>query len=247
MKEKKQFGLIGRDIDYSFSRKYFTKKFNSIETLSNYEYINFDIETVEEVNSIFKQKNIYGLNVTIPYKESIIMYLDDLDSLAFEIGSVNTICYQDQKKIGYNTDIIGFEKALDINGIDGLKSVVILGSGGASKTVKYYCKKNNIPYKIVSRKKNKDYLSYNDLNKNILSDSVLIVNCTPLGTYPNINSSPNLPYDIISDKSIFFDLVYNPKETLFMKKGKEIGCLTINGYQMLKFQAEESWNLWHRK
>ena len=189
MKEKKQFGLIGRNIDYSFSRNYFTKKFSAIETLSNYEYVNFDIESVEEVTSIFKQKNIYGLNVTIPYKESIIKYLDELDNIAFEIGSVNTICYEDKK----------------------------------------------------------DYISYNDLNKKIFSDPVLIVNCTPIGTYPNVNSSPNLPYDIISDKSIFFDLVYNPEETLFMKKGNEIGCLTINGYQMLKFQAEESWNLWQRK
>ena len=246
MKEKKQFGLIGRNIDYSFSRNYFTKKFSATETLSNYEYVNFDIESVEEVTSIFKQKNIHGLNVTIPYKESIINHLDELDNIAFEIGSVNTICYEDKKKIGYNTDIIGFKKAIEINGIDGFKSVIILGSGGASKTVKYYCEKNNISYKIVSRKKNKDYISYNDLNKKILSDPALIVNCTPIGTYPNVNSSPNLPYDIISNKSIFFDLVYNPKETLFMKKGNEIGCLTINGYQMLKFQAEESWNLWQR-
>ena len=143
MKEKKQFGLIGRNIDYSFSRNYFTKKFSDIETLSNYEYVNFDIESVEEVTSIFKQKNIYGLNVTIPYKESIIKYLDELDNIAFEIGSVNTICYDDKKKIGYNTDIVGFKKTLEINRLDNFDYILILGSGGASKTVQYFCNKNN--------------------------------------------------------------------------------------------------------
>ncbi len=244
MKEIKKFGLIGRNIDYSFSRSYFTDKFNSSEKHSNCEYINFDIQSINQVNFIFSQKNLFGLNVTIPYKEDIINYLDEVDDLANEIGAVNTICFENQKKIGYNTDFTGFIKTLEINSLDNFDSVLILGSGGASKTVEYYCKKNNVSYKVVSRHKKKNYISYEEINKDLLSNSILIVNCTPVGTFPNVNFSPDLPYNLINDSSIFFDLVYNPKETLFMKKGKRIGCRTINGYQMLKFQADESWNLW---
>ena len=168
MKEIKQFGLIGRNIDYSFSRNYFKDKFNSIEKLSNYEYINFDIESIEEVNFIFSRKNLFGLNVTIPYKEDIINYLDEVDDLALEIGAVNTICFENQKKKGYNTDILGFQKTLETNSLDNFDSVLILGSGGASKTVKYFCKKNNLSYKIVSRHKKTNYLSYKDIGKDIL-------------------------------------------------------------------------------
>tara|TARA_B100000214_G_scaffold157137_1_gene112737 strand:+ start:615 stop:1364 length:750 start_codon:yes stop_codon:yes gene_type:complete len=244
LKEIKKFGLIGRNIDYSFSRSYFTDKFNSSEKHSNCEYINFDIQSINQVDFIFSQKNLFGLNVTIPYKEDIINYLDEVDDLANEIGAVNTICFENQKKIGYNTDFTGFIKTLEINSLDNFDSVLILGSGGASKTVQYYCKKNNVSYKVVSRHKKKNYISYEEINKDLLSNSILIVNCTPVGTFPNVNFSPDLPYDLINDSSIFFDLVYNPKETLFMKKGKRIGCRTINGYQMLKFQADESWNLW---
>ena len=159
MKEIKQFGLIGRNIDYSFSRNYFTDKFNSIESLSNCEYINFDIESIDEVNLVFGRKNLFGLNVTIPFKESIINYLDEVNDLAREIGAVNTICFENQKKIGYNTDIVGFKKTLEINRLDNFDYVLILGSGGASKTVQYFCNKNNLPYKIVSRHKKKNYIS----------------------------------------------------------------------------------------
>ncbi|MBL6603975.1 MAG: shikimate dehydrogenase [Flavobacteriaceae bacterium] len=242
----KRFGLIGRNIDYSFSRSYFTHKFNSSKKLSYCEYINFDIQSINKVKVVFNEKNLFGLNVTIPYKQDIINYLDEVDNLANEIGAVNTICFENQKKIGYNTDIVGFKKTLELNSLDNFDSVIILGSGGASKTVEYFCKKNNVSYKIVSRDKKKNYLSYDEINKDILSNTVLIVNCTPVGTYPNIDSSPNLPYNLINDKSIFFDLVYNPEETLFIKKGKKIGCRTINGYQMLKLQADESWNLWQK-
>jgi len=246
LKEIKRFGLIGRNIDYSFSRSYFTHKFNSSKKLSYCEYINFDIQSINKVKVVFNEKNLFGLNVTIPYKQDIINYLDEVDNLANEIGAVNTICFENQKKIGYNTDIVGFKKTLELNSLDNFDSVIILGSGGASKTVEYFCKKNNVSYKIVSRDKKKNYLSYDEINKDILSNTVLIVNCTPVGTYPNIDSSPNLPYNLINDKSIFFNLVYNPEETLFIKKGKKIGCRTINGYQMLKLQADESWNLWQK-
>lgn len=153
MKEIKRFGLIGRNIDYSFSRSYFTHKFNSSKKLSYCEYINFDIQSINKVKVVFNEKNLFGLNVTIPYKQDIINYLDEVDNLANEIGAVNTICFENQKKIGYNTDIVGFKKTLELNSLDNFDSVIILGSGGASKTVEYFCKKNNVSYKIVSRDK----------------------------------------------------------------------------------------------
>ncbi|MFL2622831.1 MAG: shikimate dehydrogenase family protein [Candidatus Marisimplicoccus sp.] len=244
MKKKKQFGLIGKDIEYSFSRNFFLEKFALDKKSHEFDYKNYDIQSIQDVDSVFVQDNICGLNVTIPYKEEIIIYLDKISNQAEEIGSVNTICFENEKKVGYNTDIFGFTESLKENKIDNIDSVLILGTGGAAKTILYFCKNNNIPYNLVSRQSTDYSLSYNDLNKNQFSKKVLIVNCTPVGTFPNINKCPELPYELVKKENIFFDLVYNPSETLFMKKGKEIGCKTLNGYEMLKFQAEMSWKLW---
>tara|TARA_B100000989_G_scaffold266810_1_gene220544 strand:- start:6895 stop:7644 length:750 start_codon:yes stop_codon:yes gene_type:complete len=244
LRDYKLYGLIGKDIEYSFSRKYFLDKFNSDINLSNCSYKNFDIKSIDQINRFINNKEIGGLNVTIPYKEEVIDYLDDISEEAKKIGAVNTICFENEKKIGYNTDIYGFSKSLEVNLINNLDSLMILGTGGAAKTIIYYCKKNKIPFNIFSRKKSNGYLSYNEIDVSFFKGKVLIVNCTPLGTYPNINSCPNLPYEFLKKDNILFDLVYNPQETLFLKKGKEIGCKTLNGYEMLKFQAEMSWNLW---
>ncbi len=244
MRHRKKFGLIGKNIEYSFSRKYFLKKFNSNTNLTGYNYKNFDIESIGLINSLISDKDLGGLNVTIPYKEEIIPYLDELSDEAKEIGAVNTICFENNKKIGYNTDIFGFTESLKVNSINNIKAMIILGTGGASKTIIYFCKKNKIPFNIVSRRSSKDYLSYRDINHTLFIGNVLIVNCTPVGTYPNINKCPNLPYNLLKKENILYDLVYNPFETLFIKKGKEMGCKTLNGYEMLKFQAEMSWNLW---
>jgi len=244
LRDKKKFGLIGRDIEYSFSRIYFLEKFNSNLDLSDYNYRNFDIESIDLIKDLIDDKDLGGLNVTIPYKIEVIEYLDEISDEAKEIGAVNTICFENGKKIGYNTDIYGFSESLKAYSVDSIDNVMILGSGGASKTVIYFCKKNNVPFKILSRKNSKDFLSYNDIDQSFFKGKVLIVNCTPVGTHPKINECPDLPYNLLNKENILFDLVYNPPETLFMKKGKEIGCKTLNGYEMLKFQAEKSWNLW---
>lgn len=244
MRNKKQFGLIGKNIEYSFSRKFFSEKFSSDNKYSNYDYTNYDIESIHDLNNVFNSKNLCGLNVTIPYKEKIISFLDKISDEAEQIGAVNTICFENGSKVGYNTDIFGFTESLKMNKIDNIDSALILGTGGAAKTIIYFCNKNNIPFNVVSRQESNLNLSYNELNEDIFKKRVLIVNCTPLGTYPDINKCPKLPYELINKENILFDLVYNPSETLFMKKGKEIGCKTLNGYQMLRFQAEMSWKIW---
>lgn len=244
MRNKKQFGLIGKNIEYSFSRKFFSEKFSSDNKYSNYDYTNYDIESIHDLNSVFNSKNLCGLNVTIPYKEKIISFLDKISDEAKQIGAVNTICFENGSKVGYNTDIFGFTESLKMNKIDNIDSALILGTGGAAKTIIYFCNKNNIPFNVVSRQESNLNLSYNELNEDIFKKRVLIVNCTPLGTYPDIKKCPKLPYELIKKENILFDLVYNPSETLFMKKGKEIGCKTLNGYQMLRLQAEMSWKIW---
>lgn len=244
MRNKKQFGLIGKNIEYSFSRKFFSEKFSSDNKYSNYDYTNYDIESIYDINNVFNSKNLCGLNVTIPYKEKIISFLDKISDEAEQIGAVNTICFENGTKVGYNTDIFGFTESLKMNKIDNIDSALILGTGGAAKTIIYFCNKNNIPFNVVSRQESNLNLSYKELNENIFKKRVLIVNCTPLGTYPDINKCPKLPYELINKENILFDLVYNPSETLFIKKGKEIGCKTLNGYQMLRFQAEMSWKIW---
>ncbi len=247
MRNIKKFGLIGRDIDYSFSRNYFNEKFKINSEFKYFEYVNFDIQSINEIENIFRNNLLSGLNVTIPYKESVIRFLDTISVEASEIGAVNTICFKNEKKIGFNTDIYGFTKALELNNINNIDLVLILGSGGAAKTVSYYCRKNKIDYKIVSRKNSKEYISYSDINQDLFVKNLLIVNCTPIGTFPNINKHPKLPYKYLSSNHILFDLVYNPTQTLFLKKGAEKGCITINGYEMLKFQAEMSWDLWTKQ
>ena len=244
MRNKKQFGLIGKNIEYSFSRKFFSEKFSSDNKYSNYDYTNYDIESIHDLNNVFNSKNLCGLNVTIPYKEKIISFLDKISDEAEQIGAVNTICFENGTKVGYNTDIFGFTESLKMNKIDNIDSALILGTGGAAKTIIYFCNKNNIPFNVVSRQESNLNLSYNELNEDIFKKRVLIVNCTPLGTYPDINKCPKLPYELINKENILFDLVYNPSETLFIKKGKEIGCKTLNGYQMLRLQAEMSWKIW---
>jgi shikimate dehydrogenase len=244
LRNKKQFGLIGKNIEYSFSRKFFSEKFSSDNKYSNYDYTNYDIKSIHDLNNVFNSKNLCGLNVTIPYKEKIISFLDKISDEAEQIGAVNTICFENGSKVGYNTDIFGFTESLKVNKIDNIDSALILGTGGAAKTIIYFCNKNNIPFNIVSRQESNLNLSYNELNEDIFKKRVLIVNCTPLGTYPDINKCPKLPYDLINKENILFDLVYNPSETLFMKKGKKIGCKTLNGYEMLRLQAEMSWKIW---
>ena len=244
MKKSRKFGLIGKNIDYSFSKKYFLEKFKK-ENL-DCTYSNFDVVNISEIESILQNNSISGYNVTIPYKEEIINFLDEIDEVAKDIGAVNTIKKIDNKNIGFNTDSIGFEKSLlplIENKIP--KNALILGSGGASKAIKYVLKKLKINYSTVSRKEGKSEFVYENLNEVILNKFKMIINCSPVGTFPNINNCPNIPYEFLTKDHILYDLVYNPIESLFLKRGRKLGCKTKNGLEMLEIQANESWSVWN--
>ena len=245
LKNKNIYGLVGKNINYSFSKGYFLEKFKK-EKISGCDYLNFDIEKVDLIEDLFRKNFLSGLNVTIPYKEKIIPFLDELSPIAEEIGSVNTICFIDSKTIGYNTDIYGFEKTLSEININKVTHALVLGSGGASKAIRYVLSKKNIEYILVSRSKKEDSILYKDLDSNLFKQNLLIINSTPLGTFPNIEECPDIPYNYINNKHILYDLVYNPKETLFMKKGNEMGAKVTNGLKMLEYQAEKSWELWSK-
>lgn len=242
-----KFGLIGKNISYSFSKDYFSKKFK-LEGIDNASYVNFDIQQIEELQSILdSEKNLKGLNVTIPYKEAIIPYLDKLNKKAKKIGAVNTIKITKKGRlIGYNTDCYGFKKSLKPYLKPIHKRALILGTGGASKAIAFTLKQLNIDYQFVSRNPSKKgFLTYKSLTEDIIDTHLIIINCTPLGTFPNINDHPAIPYNAISKNHILYDLIYNPEETLFLKKGKTKNAITINGSAMLKFQADKAWEIWN--
>lgn len=235
------YGLIGKNIDYSFSKNYFNNKFKR-EGIENAQYINFDIDNIGKLNNIFKQKN-QGYNVTIPYKEAVIPYLDALDNHAKEIGAVNTIQVHKHQKKGFNTDWIGFKKSIEPLLQSHHTKALILGSGGASKAVVYALKQLRISTAIVSR--NKGDFTYQQLNEQLIKEHTIIVNTTPLGTFPEVMLAPELPYHFISKRHLVYDLIYNPQETLFLKKCRENGASIKNGLQMLEIQAEEAWKIWN--
>ena len=249
MEEKKNkiFGLLGKNISYSFSRGYFAKKFEVLD-LKKHEYKNFDIQDIADFPFIIKKELfLKGMNVTIPYKEEIIQHLDILDKTAKEIGAVNTIKFTKRGNLkGYNTDVVGFENSILPYLKTHHKFALILGTGGASKAVAYALKKNEIQYKFVSRNPfGKEQISYEDLTKDVLSKHHIIVNCTPIGTSPDIHLSPNIPYQFLTAQHLLFDLIYNPEISAFLSKGKEKGASIKNGYEMLEMQAEESWRIWN--
>jgi len=241
-----KFGLIGKNIDYSFSKSYFTNKFLNEDLPHTYQ--NFDIESIEEFLNIIKQnKNLKGLNVTIPYKESIIPYLTDINETAKEIGAVNTIKFKDNGElIGYNTDYYGFKKSIEPYLKPNHKKALILGTGGASKAIAFALEKLGIKYNYVSRKYlNSVKYNYQTISEDIISKHHIIINCTPLGTYPQTNSCPPIPYDGITSSHLLFDLIYNPEETKFLTIGKLKGAKICNGLEMLKFQADKAWEIWN--
>ncbi|QDO93969.1 shikimate dehydrogenase [Formosa sediminum] len=242
-----KLGLLGKQISYSFSNTYFKKKFEDLN-IKDTTYQNFDLDDISEFPSILKNNpEIKGLNVTIPYKEQIIPFLDDLDDQAKEIGAVNTIkLTKTGKLIGSNTDYYGFKKSIEPHLKPHHNYALILGTGGASKAIAYALKNLNIPFKYVSRSpKNNQTISYNELLQSGLKDYKLIINCSPVGTFPNVNDCPNIPYKDITADHLLFDLIYNPEETLFLKKGKAKHATILNGYNMLVNQAEKSWEIWN--
>jgi shikimate dehydrogenase len=246
-KKNKVFGLLGKNISYSFSRGYFAKKFELLG-LNKHEYKNFDIQDIAGFSSIIKDETcLKGINVTIPYKEEVMQYLDIIDDTAKAIGAVNTIKFTKRGNLkGYNTDVVGFENSISPYFKSHHKFALILGTGGASKAIAYALKKNKIQYKFVSRKPSgKEEISYNDVTNEVLNKYHIIVNCTPIGTSPDIHVSPNIPYQFLSEKHLLFDLIYNPEISAFLAKGKQQGASIKNGFEMLEMQAEESWRIWN--
>ena len=244
-KQNKIYGLIGKNINYSFSKNFFNNKFENEKI--DAVYINFDIKKIEEFKTIVTENNISGLNITIPYKESIINQLDYVDPTAKKIGAVNTIKFHNNILSGYNTDYLGFYTSIK-NIVNSNTKALILGTGGASKAIAYTLKILKIKYLFVSRsKKNKNYINYNEISKEIINKHNLIINCTPLGTFPEINQIPQIPISLITKRHIVYDLIYNPSKSLLLKKSEENGATIINGYQMLENQAMESWKIWNSK
>ena len=240
----KQYGLIGKTLGHSFSKSYFENKFSS-EHIQNASYSNFPLKSIEEFKSLIKKKTFNGLNITIPYKTSIIPFLNELSEEAKSIGAVNTIDFKNDKLIGYNTDYLGFQNAIKPFLKISMEKALILGTGGASKAVVYALEKIGIKSLCVSRFPNKQQLNYNQLNDLVLKNHLLIVNTTPLGTAPNINECPDIPYQFITEQHLLVDLVYNPEETLFLKKGRKNLANILNGKSMLIHQAEEAWKIWN--
>ena len=241
------FGLLGRNISYSFSRGYFTDKFQKLH-LNNHSYVNFDMQHCDEFpNIISSEKNLKGLNVTIPYKQEIIPFLDELDEIAKQIGAVNTIKITKKNTLkGYNSDAVGFEKSIKPLLKNHHQKALILGTGGASKAVAYVFQKNNISFQFVSRNPDSIHeISYENLNPAIMESHTIIVNCSPLGTSPNIEKYPDIPYQFLNQQHLLYDLIYNPDETVFLSKGKKQGATIKNGLEMLQLQAEESWRIWN--
>ena len=245
-KKIKNYGLIGKNINYSFSKDYFNDKFKN-ENIINTSYSNFDLEEINDFKKLIKQKDLSGLNVTIPYKKSIIKFLDKIDKTAKKIKAVNTLIFDSKKGItGYNTDYYGFKKSLLETFKTKPKAAFILGTGGASSAVEYVLNEIKIPYKIVSRNPNLNQIHYEELNKKLLVNFSLIINTTPLGTYPDIEKCPKIPYSLLNKTHYLFDLIYNPIKTKFLKLGLKKGAKVQNGHQMLIYQAEKSWELWNK-
>ncbi len=244
-KDRYRFGLLGRNISYSFSRGYFTKKFSKLH-LEHHSYENFDLEKINELKELVRENSdIKGLNVTIPYKEEIIPYLNELDSQAKKIGAVNTIKFTPEGLKGFNTDAFGFQKSLEPHLKKHHKKGLILGTGGASKAIAFVLDEMGIDFSFVSRNPSKGQLSYLDLTADILKEHLIIINCTPLGTHPEVEKKPSIPYEHIGSKHLLFDLIYNPEKTAFLKEGDLRDASTCNGLRMLELQAEKAWEIWN--
>ncbi len=248
MSKEKLYGLIGFPLSHSFSKKYFTEKFER-ENIQGCSYDLFPIENIEELPKLIHSfPNLHGLNVTIPYKEMVFDYLDEIDGVAAAVGAVNTIKIENQKLIGYNSDVPGFrDSLLEFIGTQKIHLIkaLVLGTGGASKAVCYVLDQLSIHYLTLSKSNTKGDLTYQELNVEYMASHNLIINTTPLGMSPNTDSCPDIPFSFLSSNHFLFDLVYNPKKTLFLEKGERFGCATKNGWQMLKLQAEKSWEFWN--
>lgn len=239
------FGLIGKKLDHSFSPSYFAQKFEK-ESIINSQYLAFPLKEIEGFPTLVQQQtNLVGLNVTIPYKTTIIPFLDSLDSAATQIGAVNTIKFINGHLKGFNTDVYGFEQSL----LPLLKpyhqQALVLGTGGAAKAVVYVLNQLKIPFQYVSRSPSSSQLSYTQINSQLLKEHLIIINTTPLGMHPNTAQAAAIPYAALGDKHLVYDLVYNPLKTMFLAKAEAQGAIIKNGLDMLHLQAEKAWEIWN--
>jgi shikimate dehydrogenase len=245
----KKYGLIGFPLTHSFSKKYFAEKFEK-EGIADVSFHNFPLTSIDEFPQVLRSNpTLQGLNVTIPYKEQVLQYLDHLSEEVKETRAANCIKIGKDGLVAYNTDIIGFRDSFVKKLKPGIKNALVLGSGGSSKAVQYVLDKLGIDFLVVSRTigNKPGFIGYNQLSKEMLNDFTVIINCTPLGMYPDESTFPDIPYSYLSPNHYLFDLVYNPAKTQFLKKGEEQGALTENGYEMLKLQAEASWKIWNEE
>ncbi len=242
--KRTRFGLVGKDISYSFSRGYFTQKFADLG-LDDHSYENFDFQAIDEITDVLKNNtNIKGMNVTIPYKQEVMPFLTELDEEAEKIGAVNTIQFTKNGLKGFNTDAYGFKNAMAPFLKPYHKKALILGTGGASKAVAYVLGELGISYIFVSRSAGDNKIGYDQVTEDVLKEHTILINCTPLGTHPNIEERPTLPYEFLSEKHFLFDLIYNPEKSAFLTAGEAKGAQISNGLRMLELQADRSWEIW---
>ncbi len=241
----KRYGLLGRTLTHSFSKDYFTKKFME-QGLSGYAYENFELPAITSFPSLLHQhKDLKGVNVTIPYKEEVLQFLTHKNDIVKKVEACNCIKIDGENLIGYNTDVVGFQKSLEPGLKPHHKKAIILGTGGASKAIQFVLTQMGIEYCLVSRKKRDGEFGYEDLGADVLGTYHLIINTTPLGMYPNVDADPAVPYEYLTPKHLLFDIIYNPAKTKFLCEGEKRGAQIANGYQMLIEQAEESWRIWN--
>jgi len=241
----RRFGLIGKSLTHSFSKTYFSKKFDQ-EGITDCTYQNFELPQIQDIDTLLDQyPDLKGFNITIPYKEEILPFLSQQNEVIQAIGACNCVKVIDRKFYGFNTDVIGFRNSLEPQLKPHHTKALILGWGGAAKAVAYALSSLNIAYLIVSRTKTEGTITYTDVDQGVLEEYALIVNTTPLGMYPNVDGAPQIPYQFLTDKHFLFDLIYNPAQTQFMQLGTQQGAQTANGYEMLIGQAEESWRIWN--
>ena len=240
----RHYGLIGKSLSHSFSANFFRVKFENERIDADYTLI--EIDDIATIREVVAERELSGFNVTIPYKESIIPYLDELSQEAQAVGAVNCVVVRGNRLVGHNTDITGIEASLEWLDMDIDDHALILGTGGAAKALQYVFKKYNIGYSTVSRTKERGDYTYNDLNSDIIASHKIIVNATPVGMSPNKEDSPAIPYEALCAEHKVFDLIYNPATTLLLSRAKEQGASTMNGIMMLQTQAIASWHIWQR-
>ncbi len=240
----RHYGLIGRKLGHSFSAKFFTAKFQSEGVDADYQL--YELESIGLLPKLMADYRLDGFNVTIPYKESIMPYLDELTTEAREVGAVNCVAYRDGKLVGHNTDITGIEASLHWLDLSEQCKALVLGSGGASKAVQYVLRKLGIEYMVVSREKSRGDITYDELSHEIIASHHLIINTTPLGMHPDVESTPDIDYTALTSSHCMFDLVYNPATTEFLRRSKEQGAMTMGGIMMLQTQAIASWHFWNK-